>query len=1285
MFFVLLVLSALTLLFFILPPVASASDTSIVLTDGPSSAVPGTNISFTYSITNTASASTRYNISHDFEFAWDGVMESLLHEGDDFPFNVTEHGIMTSVPLPPTQTIVLVLRVHVPALTEDQEFNQEMGLEAETRATVALFVTPLGGDAEMEHHFMEIKIREIHDVFIDADLLAATVGTIGTPAERTAVFYLSVSHLSNIEDTDTIVFSVIEGREEGWNVQFSNDVLCCMGKFSQRDVALSITAPIGFVVDGERPYWYVTIAGESQTSLTNATLTFNITLQKEGGVNLFTAEERHRVVTPGVATIFNVTLQNVGNYEDRFSLSFQSQNYSYWIRLESNETETLTVLENTSVHLEVFVPESHPPLRGSRDSIQLSAVSLLSEGRASDMLLLTFEVGEKVNINITPERPEYQENIGTTITIPVYLRNTGNSEDDFSFHTLENVSYRGENLPLSVREKRFFPWKHSLSPSTVSLKPDESAVITLDVTIPLKGFYTENNIITIVATHGDSGDDIPFSTSAPVNVSIARTANFALSITDPSVSGIPGETLKHTLEFTSKCNFPLRLQGSSSGRGGGGDVNVGSTRADEETLAGSLEFISLRGWEIHLEFPDTITLDPFEFVLLHFKSTVEVGVVKDTTDNITVSLNFTSPELSFSKSTSLVVVVKQFFKLSITSENTEHKIVPGGTTNFELTVHNEGNGVDIVFLNVTEVPDQFNPVSKSAQLSIGPFSSRNYVLTLSMTPLSKDSPGWNSKHRVKLAAHSQLSNATRSEFLTPWMSVSLLGVFEPEPLPELDIETLYKQEHDSGELNDVVTQLDLYLYNERTVAIPLRIYNLGFGDDTTFVVRDMILPPFLTYRLMDANFNYLQGSSLVLDDFQEKKVYLLFSAGDFNISTALINPPVMFRIHILNDDIENPKSVTNSFLIQFHYLKLDIWLARLKIEEDIIEGRTVTASTIIYLSEGEIGSGMIGSGMDRVDKVTDLKIKVYLDNTLVTTIIIPELTIAEKENELDIRWEIPELEWYAKEKTVTLRAEVASYQTYQGSVDFNPSNNQRQDRFRIQDATVIDITTVSKNITIIIHIVLQGIIIHLHIKARLTLKMPGIKRHYTLLVIWAGMAEVFSVSLLFSFPWNIFFDVSGSTITTALNLIFFIAFPLAAYEFGKIGGKIDRPKRRAMLASFLSIMILPLFMTTVVLGAVFWLGWEDSLHEFYSVLTTGSFQVTGTDYEIYLFQLVPFYIGIALLSCWRTYKAARQIAAVIKRAERDIQNTKKEIKNKVLEMQRELKQRPGLHRGGGGN
>jgi len=1281
-FFSLLVLSVVILLFFVLTPKVSASDTDITKTDGPASAEPRTSVSFSYTITNNGSSSTRYNISYGFEFAWRGVVESITYQGADMNFNTTEYGIVTHQPLPPRESIDLVFTIYVPALTNDPDLNQKRGLGAGTRATVSLFVSPLSLDGEMGFHFSELTVLGTHDLILQADRLTAKLGTTGPAAKRTSVFFLSVVHVTNTEDTDDLSLQLLEGGEEGWSVHFSDDLLPSMEKFEQRNVTLSVTAPLGFIVTDEREYWLVSIKGEPLSSSKNASLEFNITLEKEGGVNLYTNEVRHRVVIPGAETVFNVTLQNVGNYEDNFSLSFQAQHYSYWIRLDRNVTGKLSVLENCSVHVIVLVSDAHPPLAGSEDTIELRAVSLLSQGLVSDSLLLSFELGPKINVSVKPEKTEYLEAGGTNITVPVLLRNTGNCEASFSLELEENVSYRGERLATSIREKRLFPWKNVLSVNSVYLKADESKIVSLMVTAPLKGFYTESDIITITATHTGPGEPV-FSNSSSVNVSITKSANFVLSILNTTAGGIPGDVLEHSLDLTSSCNFPLKVvsstqTGENRGGGGSGRSRAGEARSSQELELCSLSFLSSLGWPVNLEFPASFTLDPFESVLLHFESTIQAGAVNGTTNNISANLDFTTSEYSISKTTSLSVVVKQFFKLSISCPNSEHKIVPGGATNFEIVIHNEGNGIDTVLLNVTEIPDQFNSISKKALLTVEPFSSQNFVLTLSMSPLSNTTPEWNSKHRAKIVAVSQLNASSRSEFYTPWMSVSFLGVFESEAFPLADIETLYEMDDDAGELNDVVTELETYIYNNKTIAIPLRIYNLGFGDGTRFIIRDMILPSFLSYSLMDTSFNVIKDSTLVLDNFQERKVYLLFTTTDFNITVALANPPLVFRMHIENDVIENGKSVTNSFIVRFHYLKLDIWLDRLQIKGDVIEGRTVTISTILYLSEGEIGSGMINSGIERIDKVKDIVIKLYQDNTLLATVVIPELTIAEREEELNFRWEIPELEWYEKERGIKLKAVVVDYQCYQGYVDFNNENNRREDPFAIQDATVIDITSANRYIAILIHLVLLGFLAQLILKVNLKLDKRETKLNYARLTAGSGLATVLFVSLLFSLPWHIFYSTTGQTINRYLNIIFFLVFPLAAYQFGKLG----RSKKRIVLAGFLALSILPLFMSSVVLGAVFWRGVEESLYEFYTTLITGSFYVADTERDIYLYQLVPLYVIITLFSSHRTYRATQQIAQIIKKTEEDIKNTRRKIETHSRELVRGMKR--GVKRPGGG-
>lgn len=1225
-----------------------ASEVIIVQTDSVSTAEPGENFTLSYTITNNGSSATRYNISFALEYQWHSEIVSLLFNKEEFPFNLTEYGVETISELPPKETLNLTLKLEIPKLTTSPEVNTQLGLDVGTKGTVALYVTPLSGVSETFHFFREITINPTHDILLETEVKEATIGTVGSEAERTAVFYLSVTHLANTEGADTLHLKVLKGDRRGWNIYFSENNLYNMKKFEQRNVTLSVISPPGFVVDDEFPYWIVWIQGECLSSGRNMSLRFNLSLKKEGGVNLYIKEQSHLVVVPGIESVFNVTLQNLGNYEDSFSLIYSCENYPYWVRLSPTLTKPLQVLENTTIQVFVLVSSSHPPLAGSTDTITLRAFSQLSGGKVEDSLTLTYEIGEKVDITIKPEKEIYFEKGGVNITIPFYLKNIGNCEANFSLNIKENVSYHGEPLPLAVREGRKVKWNVRISNLWLFLKPHEEKTVFLTVGTPLKGFFTETNLITLTASYLNGLGS--FSNDSEVEVSIKKNYDFDLDAEKPLTQGKPGELLSHSFSLTNKCNFPLRVIGSTS------ESEGRNSRAQKENGSATLTITSSLGWEISPEFPLVFNLSPFESARLHFQSKVKEDAAKGTVEKIEIQLSYKENNLTFLESAEVKVVVEQIFKISLSTTDTEHKIVPGGSTTYKLTIHNQGNGEDTIRLNVTEIPPEFNVILSTSEIVLDAFSSETKNLTITLAPLSENTPPWNSKHRFKLTASSLLNSEASYEFFTPWTYVSFLGIFETENPTKAGMETIYKMDENTGELNDVVARVESYIYTNHSVAFSLRLYNIGFGNDTRFVIRDMLLPPFLSYKLSDSSFNELHEPKLVLNNFQEMQIYLIFSAADFNLSTILGVQPILFRVNIEGGEMENPKSITNSLIINFHYLKLDIWLDRLRIEEDTLEGREVTVYTTLYLSEGEVGKGPINSGIERIDYVKNISVEIYENNKYLKSIVIPQLLIGEKE-EIEFQWKIPKLEWYEKGRRMKLKAVVKSYQCYQGDVDFNKENNQRENKFNVMDATLIDITSTNRYISIIAHIILIALLTHLLLQYTLKIKAHRPEFHYAKIYVGTGLALSLLISLLFSFPWNTFFTVTSSAINFSLNLIFFMAFPFVAHHFGKIG----KSKKRIVLVGVLSVLILPLFILTVVLGAVFWRGFEGSIREFYFTLSRGSFQIIGTSIKIPLVTLFPLYLAVALISCRKTYINTMNLKKMIRETEQVIKNTKREI------------------------
>ncbi len=1248
------------LLLLLLSPLSSAADVRISLLSTPLPREPGENVTLLYSIENTGAGEARYNISYGFEYNWSGEILGIAKDDEAVDYNMTEYGFATREFLAPGELLMLEFLVQLPELTTDRDLNSELGLDTGTKGTISLHVGLLGDEGDGSQHSSELIVTSTHFAHLSALTQREAIGTVGPEARRTVLFYLTVTHLTNTEESERVDLSVSGGIEMGWQAFFSTDSVGPLDNLEEAEVTFSVVAPYGFEVNEKDPYWNINITGTSRTFGKSTVLRFNLTLEKQGSVNLFTPTPARVLVTPGELIFYNVTLQNTGNFRDRYSLSHESGKFPYWVKFQENLTGYLEPLENITVVLEIFIDSLRPPEIGTSDMVKLVAVSELGAGSVQDSVHILLEVGEKAAAQVTLEQDSFLEVAGENITTTLVIRNIGNCVANFSLGTRENVSYLGAALSWDIRDSRKWPWKAVISPFELFLRPDEQQDVLLTIQVPKKGFFSEVNNLSVVVNRELPGKPLEELNETMITITVDKIHDFFLSMESITLFGVPGETIPQSLLLRNTGNFPLLVVASVG--------NATPSGRSTGELTASLIFHSARNWDILFEFPEQINVSPFEDVSLPFRTMVKEFTVNGTKDAVSVEMSYQDDNVSLSMETGFEVEAKQYFKINITTLATGYKIVPGGSSEFELIIHNEGNGQDTLLLNVTE-PQGFTSLPRTIQMTISPFSTITQTLNISMGALGEDSPAWNSRHRAKVELHSLLNLSARTEFFTPWMTVSFLGIGEPEDITDQGIESIYRQNFDVGDLNDVVCEAEAYIYNNRSIAFPLMLYNLDFGDDISFVVRDMALPSFLSYRLVDLGFNEIQDNTVVLENLQPRKVYLVFTAGDFNSSVNGFEDPITFRMNLFGDEIDNEKSLTNSFSIRFHFLRLDIWLAGLEIDEDVIEGRNVVLKTTIYLSEGELGKP-INSGIDEIDYIAEMKINIYMDGKLLTRdpIVLTNLLIS-SEQSLEYQWKTPRLEWFEKEREVSLKVEVVSYEGYQGTVDYNHRNNEREKDYTILDATVTDLSVQNKLISIFFHLLIIGLIALFNYKIYGSLQMVSQKGQYARLIAAQGIFAILQVSFIFNLPWNLLFDVTNQHINILLSGIFLVLFPCVAWSFGRMGTTIPR----AGLAAALSVLMLPLFITTTVSGALFWMGFEEGVSEFTHVLYTGSFTVGGILFELPLILLMVIYISCSLVTSYRFYKQHLLLSKLLQDMMESTKSRKARARLEASELEKRVK------------
>ena len=433
-----------------------------------------------------------------------------------------------------------------------------------------------------------------------------------------------------------------------------------------------------FSVDGNY-YWWVRArdnAGNYGEWADNFKLTIE-TISRGVGLSISPPDNSG---PPGGNVTFTVTVTNVGDVEDTYTLSATSgEGWSVSI-----EPTLLTIAAGASDNatLSVVVPPD-----ASDDDSDIIGIKALSTGdpEVDDFEDAYVQVTVQRGVNVLISDPKNSGPPGENVTFTVTVINTGNVVDSYDLMVKDSTGW-GPTLSENLLE---------------DVQPDENKTATLSVTIPENVSADAEDKITVTAT---STKDTEVSASASCIATVTVVRGVEVSISPENQKGPPKGKLEYTITIVNKGNI---------------EDNYSLTVSDNENWGPTIS-------------PTSLTIPSNDSRTAKLNVTIPEDAENGTKDNVTVTATSHGDNTvkDNASCTAQAFIVRG---VGVSIDPSHSSDVPGATLSYTVTVTNTGNVADSYDLTISDdaVPS-WNPTVSRTSLTIAAGGSDTATLSVTI-------------------------------------------------------------------------------------------------------------------------------------------------------------------------------------------------------------------------------------------------------------------------------------------------------------------------------------------------------------------------------------------------------------------------------------------------------------------------------------------------------------------------------------------------------------------------
>jgi uncharacterized membrane protein len=246
-------------------------------------------------------------------------------------------------------------------------------------------------------------------------------------------------------------------------------------------------------------------------------------------------------VYPGDAINFSFDVFNLGNAEEKISLSLDSeQEASYlWSNLFSEKTVILSPFSEDEISLRIDIPD-----KTIADLYTLNVKARLVSNSKTKNFEIFVNVLRVYSIRINCTNPDQITDPGVNLSFNIALENQGNH--------LEDIILDINNIPNEWEVK----YKHDdfVFNDTISMEPFSSINIRLILSVKSGTLVGDYNLTLVAQCVGVDESNTIFS-STDLNIKVNRVYGIALESVSPEYFTVPEEKVFAYVEVTNLGNF----------------------------------------------------------------------------------------------------------------------------------------------------------------------------------------------------------------------------------------------------------------------------------------------------------------------------------------------------------------------------------------------------------------------------------------------------------------------------------------------------------------------------------------------------------------------------------------------------------------------------------------------------------------------------------------------------------------------------------------------------------